>query len=64
MLGETEMMTREAREAKEDLKMEMFHSLVNLMNNARIDKDKEMLEVYARLVHETWTAIVHGEDDE
>lgn len=53
------MMTREAREAKEDLRAEMLHSLIGLMNIARIDKDTEMLSVYARLVHETWTAIIN-----
>jgi hypothetical protein len=40
----------------EDLRAQMFDSLIELMNEARLEKDAPMLEAYARLVHETWNA--------
>lgn len=46
----------------EDLRAEMFNSLIELMNEARLEKDAKMFEAYARLVHETWNAIKDGEE--
>ena len=46
----------------EDLKAQMLDSLIELMNKARLEKDATMLEAYARLVHETWTLIMNGEE--
>jgi predicted GNAT superfamily acetyltransferase len=46
----------------EDLRAHMLDSLIELMNEARLEKDALMFESYARLVHETWTAIMDGEE--
>jgi hypothetical protein len=49
-------------EQEATLRAQMLDSLIELMNKARLEKDAPMLEAYARLVHETWNAIMNGEE--
>jgi len=59
-------MTKEQMtEARKDLQLLMFDALINLMDEARLNKDAEALINYARLVHETWQAMgdEQGEQD-
>jgi len=44
-------------EQRKDLQLLMFDALINLMDEARLNKDAEALINYARLVHETWQAM-------
>jgi hypothetical protein len=41
----------------EELRLQMLDSLIELMNRARLEKDAQMLDAYARLVHECWNAM-------
>lgn len=44
-----------------NLWVEMFDSLVELMDKARRGKDAKMLDAYARLVHECWNTLRNKE---
>ena len=46
---------------EQDFRFEMLDSLIELLNTARLEKDATMLDSYARLVHEAWTALKEGE---
>ena len=49
-------------EAQKELQIRMFDALINLMEEARLNKDAEALLDYARLVNETWQAM-HDEEE-
>jgi hypothetical protein len=49
-------------EAQKDLRLLMFDALINLMEEARLNKDEEAHFNYSRLVNETWQAM--NDDDE
>jgi hypothetical protein len=49
-------------EDKKDLRLQMFDSLISLMEEARVEGDMGMMNSYARLVYETYQAILEEID--
>ena len=47
---------------KQDLRVEMLDSLMELMQEARLKKDMVMWDSCSRLVYETWQAIADEEE--
>jgi len=47
----------------EDLQLQMFNSLMELMEEARLAGDTEKLSNYARLVYETYLSILEDTPD-
>lgn len=48
----------------EELSWVMLDSLINLMNEARLDKDATKFDSYARLVHEIWCSLINEDLEE
>ena len=47
----------------EDLRLQMFNSLMELMEKSRVANDTEELSNYARLVYETYLSILEDTPD-
>ena len=48
----------------EQLSWEMLDSLIDLMNEARLEKDATMFDTSARLAHEIWCSLIKENKDD
>jgi hypothetical protein len=48
----------------EELSWAMLDSLIDLMNEARLEKDATMFDSCARLVHEIWCSLIKENKDD
>ena len=54
---------RAAMLKNEALSWDMLNSLIDLMDEARLEKDATSLDSYARLVYEIWRALMDKDED-